>query len=395
VTGLARLAALADRPALVAVGLMSGTSADGIDAAVVRVEEAAGGVRVHCLGGLTVPYAPALRQRVLAAAQADAAEIARLHAQLGTHFAEAALAALERVGLTVEDAALVGSHGQTVAHLPGEGGGAGRAGAATLQIGCAARIAERTGLPVVSDLRSRDTAAGGDGAPLVPHVDWLLLRPAAGARLALNLGGVGNVTLVTPEASGVRAFDTGPANGPLDAAARRLLGAPCDRDGAVAATGAVDAAELARLCAHPWFDTPPPRSLARETFGDALVDDLLARRPDLAAGDVLATLTELVARSVERACRQHLGVGEPGGPDVREVVVSGGGVHNPVLMARLADRLAPVPVRPSVAHGIDPDLKEAVAFAVLACASLRGRPGNVPAVTGASGPRVLGSFTLP
>ena len=390
---------LATRPVLTVVGLISGTSADGIDAAVVRIVGSAEGV-AHCatLGGLTVPFDDALRVRLLAAGAARADEVARLHALLGERFAAAALAAIDAVGLRRDEVDAIGSHGQTVAHVPrsrAAGAVGAPAGAVTLQVGCAARIAERTGLPVVSDFRSRDTAAGGEGAPLVPYADWLLLRTTAATRLALNLGGVANVTLVTPRAEDVRAFDTGPANGPLDAAARRLLGASCDRDGAAAARGTVDAAEVARVLSDPWFDTPPPRSLARETFGERLVADLLARRADLAPEDVLATLTEVVARTVERALRDHLRVGAAGVAPPCDVVVSGGGVRNVTLMARLAAVLRPLPVRSSAELGIDPDLREAVAFALLAGASLRGLPGNLPGVTGAAGPRVLGSFTLP
>jgi anhydro-N-acetylmuramic acid kinase len=394
-TGPRALAALSERDSLTAIGLLSGTSADGIDAAVVRVRRRVTDVAAELLGGGTSPFDEPLRERVLAAGGARADEIARLHALLGARFGEAAVEAVAAAGLRAEEIDVIGSHGQTVAHLPGAGGGGARAGAATLQIGCPARIVERTGRPVVSDLRARDTAAGGEGAPLVPHVDWLLLRPAAGARLVQNLGGVGNVTLVTQDAGDVRAFDTGPGNGPLDAAARRLLGAPCDRDGAAAARGRVVADEVERGLAHPWFHTPPPRSLARETFGDDLVSGLIARRPGLAPEDVLATLTELVARSLVAAYRDHLGVSAHAPGDVLDVVVSGGGVHNVTLMRRLAALLDPMPVRSSADLGFDPDLREAVAFAVLACEAVWGRPSNVPAVTGASGSRVLGSFTLP
>ena len=395
VTGLTRLAELAERRALTIVGLMSGTSADGVDAAVVRVSGGADGdVEVATLAGGTFPYPDDLRARVLSARDANVEEIACLHAHLGERFAAAAIQVIAAAGLRPGDVDLIGSHGQTIAHLPRGADGT----TATLQIGCPARIAERTGLSVVSDFRSRDTAAGGDGAPLVPRVDWLLMRRSDGDRLVQNLGGVGNVTLVTGALSRVRAFDTGPANGPLDAAARLLLATPTDRGGAAAARGNADEGEVARLLADPWFRTPPPRSLARETFGDAIVGRLIARRPELSAEDVLATLTEFVARSVVDAYREHLGVSPDGrgerGTEVRDVVVSGGGVHNDTLMGRLRELLAPLPVRSSADLGVDPDLREAVAFAVLAYLTLRGLPGNVPAVTGARGPRVLGSITV-
>ncbi len=387
-TPLQRLAALAARPSLTAIGLLSGTSADGIDAAVVRVTGSGRGLRAETLGGAVAAHASDLRARILAVRTAGADEIALLHAELGERFAAAARAAIHDAGLDPGTVDLIGSHGQTVAHLP-----RGPCGTATLQIGCPARIAERTGIAVVSDFRARDVAAGGEGAPLVPLVDWLLLARADGDRLVQNLGGVGNVTLVTAEAADVRAFDTGPANGPLDAAARAVLGMDSDRGGAAAARGRPVASEVERLLAHPWFRSPPPRSLARETFAEPLVRALRERRPDLAPDDLMATLTEFVARSVVAAYRDHLALGTRGGPRVRDVVVSGGGVHNATLMRRLAALLEPLPVLSSAEIGVQPDLREAVAFAVLACEAVRGRPGNLPAVTGAAAPRVLGAFT--
>jgi len=385
-------------PELTVVGLMAGTSADGIDAVVVRIEGAGPGLRVSTLASAVEPYSDALRERVLGARSACAEDLAVLDAELGDRFACAASSVLESAGLHTDAVDAIGSHGQTVAHVPGRGatGPHGRLGAATLQIGSAALIAERTGLPVVSDFRARDVAAGGEGAPLVPYVDWLLLRIDDGLRLAQNLGGVGNVTLVTPRAEDVQAFDTGPANGPIDAAVALLSGGRLRRDegGEAASRGAVAQDEVERLLADPWFRTPPPRSLSRDVFAESFVERFVARREDLEGDDVIATLTEFVARSVAAAYREHLSLEEAEFP-LTDVVVSGGGVHNAFLMRRLSALLDPTPVRSSAEVGIDPDEKEAVAFAVLAAETLRGRCGNLPRVTGAAGPRLLGSITLP
>jgi anhydro-N-acetylmuramic acid kinase len=396
VSGFPDLDRCAASPSLIVLGLMAGTSADGVDAAAVRVTGTGPGLTVETLAGTTLLYRDELRTRVLGARDARAEEIAALDLELGARFADAANAVLAAGALAVADVAAIGSHGQTIAHVPGAGvaGRGARRGAATLQIGSAALIAERTGIAVVSDFRSRDVAAGGEGAPLVPYVDWLLLRPDEGVRLAQNLGGVGNVTMVTPEAGDVVAFDTGPANGPLDAAAALLSGGRLrhDEGGEAAARGTPDQAEVEALLRHPWFDTPPPRSLSRDVFAEDFVERFLARREDLSADDALATLTEFVARSVAAALRDHLPSG-PGLSGVRDVVVSGGGVHNLQLMRRLAELLSPVPVRSTESVGIDPDEKEAVAFAVLAAETLRGRASSLPQVTGAAGPRVLGSLT--
>lgn len=366
------------------VGLMSGTSADGIDAALVEIRGSGPGTRVRTIAAMTTPYAPRVRRAILGLASARAPEIAAWNVELGELFAAAALAVIAKAGLAPRDVHLVGSHGQTVVHLPPVRGRHG----ATMQIGEPCVIAERTGLPVVADFRARDMAAGGQGAPLVPWVDWLLLRPRRGARLAQNLGGVGNVTLVTPRAQDVIAFDTGPANAPIDAAVRSATrGAHAfDENGRLARAGRADEAVVRRLLRHPWFRRPPPKSLDRGTFGDEAAEAM--RRGGLRGADLVATATEFVARTVADAYRRHL----PPETAIADVVVSGGGVHNPVLMERLAALLAPLPVRPSDELGIDPDAKEALAFAVLANEAVHGRPGGLTGVTGASRPAVLGKF---
>jgi anhydro-N-acetylmuramic acid kinase len=384
---LARLLALRTTSPRRVVGLISGTSADGIDAALVEIDGAGDTTRARLLEFRTRPFDPALRARILGLKDARAEELLRVHFQLGEEFAEAALevtSAARREGLPVH---LVGSHGQTARHHPRAEGRGGRA--ETLQIGEPAIIAERTGLPVVADFRPRDIAAGGEGAPLVPLVDWLLFRQPAATRACLNMGGIANVTVVTPRLEAVRAFDLGPANMPLDLVVHAWTGGAetFDRNGERAARGRSDPALVAELLRHPYFDLPPPKSTGREAFGDVFVKPLLARYANR-EGDLLASLTEFVAASVAGGIRRW--VQDP----VAEVLVSGGGARNRTLMRALATALAPVPVRSLAEVGLDPDAKEAVAFAVLAHETLVGRPGNLPGATGAAGPRVLGKLVL-
>jgi anhydro-N-acetylmuramic acid kinase len=258
-----------------------------------------------------------------------------------------------------------------------------------LQIGEAAVIAERTGRPVLSDFRVRDVAAGGEGAPLVPLVDHLLFRAAGRRRALQNIGGIANVTLVGERLGDLVAFDNAPGNMPLDSVARAASGSeePYDVDGQRAARGRVDEALLAELHGHPYLAQPPPKSTGREVFGKPFVYPLLARfneRKD----DLLATLTRWVAEAIARSYREAF----PAMPD--EVYVSGGGALNPTLMGHLRALLAPIPVDSTAALGVDPEAKEAIAFAVLANETLFGHPGNIPAVTGAAGPRVLGKLSF-
>jgi anhydro-N-acetylmuramic acid kinase len=369
------------------VGLMSGTSADGVDAALVEVTGAGETTRVRLLDFATRPYTPALRVRVVAAGEADAAEVTRLHYELGEEFARAALAVVEPARRRGLPAHLVGSHGQTIRHHPRPAAGG---QAATLQIVEPAVIAERTGLPVIADFRPRDVAAGGEGAPLVPLVDWLLFRVPGRVRALLNIGGIANVTVVGDRPDETRAFDVGPGNMPLDATVTAWTGGTetFDRGGRRAAAGRLHAAVVRELLGHPFLAARPPKSTGRETFGRAFVGPLLARFAGREA-DLLRTLTRFVAEGIADGIRRH--VGRP----VDEVVVSGGGASNPLLLADLGDALGATPVRLLTELGMDPDAKEAIAFAVLANETLFARPGNVPAATGADGPRILGKIVLP
>ncbi len=361
------------------LGLISGTSADGIDAALVEFPDAGAQARgLRLLAAHVHPWAPPLRERLVAIGQggepASLDELGHLDVQVGQAFAAAAQALLDAAGVPAPRVDAIGSHGQTVRHRP--------QGDApfTLQIGDASVIAERTGIATVADFRRRDVAAGGQGAPLVPAFHAALLHAPGEDRAVLNLGGIGNYTLLpaTDLASG---FDTGPANALLDAWCLRHTGRPLDADGAFAASGRVDAGLLARLLEEPWFAQPPPRSTGREQFH---LDWVQARlRGDEAPADVQATLLELSAATMADALLRHQ-------PATTRVITCGGGVHNPRLVQRIAARLPGMAVESSAAHGLDPDYVEAMAFAWLARETLARRPGNLPAVTGARGPRVLG-----
>jgi anhydro-N-acetylmuramic acid kinase len=371
---------------------MSGTSMDGVDAALLELDGVPTGASWSLLAFLSQPYRDERRARIKEVVERGTPEsLCRLHADIGEWMAEATLALLESAGVSPPDVAVIGSHGHTVWHQPPEGGRRG----CSLQLGDPATLAERTGIDVVSDLRARDMAAGGEGAPLVPFADRILFSLPDRRRALQNLGGIANVTWLPPRGSSqeVLAFDTGPGNALLDLAAERATGGRlrCDVDGAFAARGHVDARLLARLMSDPFFDREPPRSTGRERFGHALLDTVVAERPQATRqqwADLLATLTEFTARTIGDAYRRWI---VPRGVD--EVVLTGGGARNPELVRRIGEALAPVPLAPIGAAGLDSDAREAAAFAVLAWAHVLGATANVPTATGAAGPRVLGSFT--
>jgi anhydro-N-acetylmuramic acid kinase len=358
------------------LGLISGTSADGIDAALVRFAGEDG--EPQLVFGRTYPWQPALRARLIELGQKSALltldDLGELDVRIGRAFAQAARDALADSGTPAAAVAAIGSHGQTLRHRPqGEF-------PYTLQLGDPSTIAERSGVRVVADFRRRDVAAGGHGAPLVPALHAALLHDAREDRAVLNLGGIANFTLL-PARGSVRGFDTGPANGLMDAWCLRHTGAGFDRDGAFAAGGRVDEALLARLLDEAWFALPPPKSTGRDQFHLDWVEARLAGGE--AAADVQATLLALSVRTIAAALR----AAQPG---TARVIACGGGVHNAALMAALADALPGIVVESTAAHGIDPDFVEAMAFAWMARETLLGRPGNVSSVTGAQGARVLG-----
>jgi anhydro-N-acetylmuramic acid kinase len=376
---------------VIVVGLMSGTSADGIDAALIDVDGSAAGVDWRLVAFEAFPYSRDRRDQVHAAiGGGDLAALTRLHAHLGEWFAEAVLGVCRSAGVELRDLDLIGSHGQTLWHQPPHAGIRG----ATLQVGCPSTIAERTGVPVVSDFRTRDMAAGGEGAPLVPWADRMLFSGDR-VRVLQNIGGMANLTWLPPAGSDrpVIAFDTGPGNALMDAAVELATGGDqlYDRNGDHARRGTVDDTLLAELRDDPYFRRPPPKSTGREIFGRPYVARLVERVTPVSHADwadLVATLTAFTARTIADAITRWA----PPGPD-GEVIVTGGGSHNPVLIEMLATALDPVPVRTGDVLGLRPEAKEAVAFALLAWAHVRGVPGNLPEVTGATGPRVLGSLT--
>jgi anhydro-N-acetylmuramic acid kinase len=372
------------------IGLMSGTSGDGVDAALVRINGTGQDLRVHLLAFEVLPYPRKLHERILVTAKAGSvADVCHLNRVLGEWFARAALRVLARARLKPSAVHLIGSHGQTIHHLPRpvreSGLGALRS---TLQIAEPAVIAERTGITTVADFRPRDVAAGGEGAPLTPYVHYLLLRHPRRSRLIVNLGGIGNVSYLPAGQSleAVQAFDTGPGNMVLDALASHASGGRrmMDRNGRLAARGTVDPSLLTRLLAHPFLRRRPPKSTGREDFGEAFLRRLLAEhrgRPE----DLLATCSLLTAMSVGGARRWLHG-------GIDEVIVGGGGALNRTLMSHLAAVFSPVPVKRFEEIGWDSKAFEAVAFAVLAYQTIHGECANVPAATGALHPVVLGKI---
>ena len=375
------------------VGLMSGTSGDGVDAVLVDIRGTGQTLTVKQLAFASVAYPPELQQRILSVStKGTVTKVCHLNAVLGEWFANAALRVIKQAGLEPNKVELIGSHGQTLHHLPGpvEEPGMGTI-RSTLQIAEPAVIAERTGITTVANFRPRDLAAGGQGAPLTPYAHHMLLRDKKRSRLIVNLGGIGNVTYL-PAGTGlesVLAFDTGPGNMVLDGLMQRLTKGKetMDRGGKLAAKGKVAVGLLAKLLAHPYLKRNPPKSTGREEFGIAFVEQLLAAQKAhrLKPEDLLATAALFTAITIGSA-RKWLG-----GP-VDEVIVGGGGVRNRTVMSNLSSVFSPVPVRTFEAAGWDSKAFEAVAFAVLAYQTFHGEPANVPSVTGAAHPVVLGAI---
>lgn len=363
-------------------GIMSGTSLDGIDVAIVDIR----GRKVETVAHGTTAYPEATRQRILAVSntQCATADISRLNFELGGLYARAVAALCRKQRIPLKSLELVGCHGQTVYH---EGSGP---QPNTLQIGEAAVIAEALGIPVVSDFRTRDIAAGGQGAPLVPCADYLLFASDKIHRVALNIGGIANITILPRGAddSRVRAFDTGPGNMVIDQLMERMTGGEqrFDRNGTVASRGRVNRPLLDTLLADEYFELPPPKTAGREQYGSGFVDRLIAT--GLPLQDLIATATVFTAATIASAIQWHA-------PDTVEVIAAGGGTHNRQMMSQLEAFLPACRVTTSAEFGIDADAREAIAFALLAWRTMRKQPGNVPAATGARHAAVLGKITLP
>ena len=375
------------------IGLMSGTSADGVDAALVEVVGAAGDLKTRLVCGRTFPFEPAMRERILKCCDVDRSRvdlIADLNVSLAEVFAQGALRLIKEASVRREDVDLIGSHGQTIWHnvLPD-----GRV-SASLQIVEAAVLAERTGVTTVSNFRARDIALGGQGAPLTSYVDWLLLRHPRYWRAIQNIGGMGNVTFLPPldnERDRPIAFDTGPGNALLDAAVSHFSGGKLtyDRGGELAQRGRMNEEWLEALLQHPYYQRGFPKTTGRETFGTAAALELIteAEARDLSEPEIVATLTALTATNIAEAYRRFAPA------PIQEVILGGGGRHNPVMVAMLRDLLAPARVLTHEDIGMDSDFKEALVFALLAYESWHGRPGTLPAFTGARQAAVLGQIT--
>lgn len=371
---------------MLVIGLISGTSIDAIDAALVEIARSDDTLRVAVRAFTMQPFVESLRERVrglLPPNTGSTAEVCEVNVLLGQAFAEAARAVAQDAGVPLASVDLIASHGQTVYHqvVPG-------AVRSTLQLGAPAVIAEQTGCTVVADFRPRDMAVGGEGAPLVPYLDQLLFTDNEKYRAIQNIGGIGNVTLLSPHGAEL-AFDTGPGNVLIDEAVRLLTGgaATFDRDGQLAAAGQADQELLAKWLRHPFFDQPPPKSTGRERWGPGEAQGYVAQAQarGLNTEDTIATITALTARSIALAYQRFL-------PRLDEALIGGGGARNPTLMRMLGEALDPVKARPVDDLALSADAKEAVAFALMGYATLHGWPGNVPAATGAVQPVVLGGI---
>ncbi len=383
------------------LGLMSGTSADGIDVALVRISGAPPKIAAQLENFLTLPFPPAVRAGVLRLANGGAtstAEVSQLNFLLGELFARAARAACRRFGAPQRRIDLIGSHGQTIYHQGEARPFLGRTPvASTLQIGEPAVIAARTGITTVGDFRPADMAAGGQGAPLVPLVDYLLYRHPRQGRVALNLGGIANVTVIPPAArpEQVAAFDTGPGNMVVDGLVRHFSRGrrSYDRDARIARRGRLLPRLLDALLADRYFRRAPPKTAGREQFGQSYCARLLAwgRRHKARPADLVRTATVLTALSVVDAFHRWI----LPRTKVRQLIVSGGGAHNPLLMAQIQAALPGIEILRSADLGVPEDAKEAFAFAILAYQTHHGRPGNVPGATGARRPAILGKLCSP
>ncbi len=390
---------------MIVAGIMSGTSADGIDVAIVRIRPRRtisptdADLKLELLHHKAIPFSPPLRSAILAAmgsAATTTADLARLHWRLGIAYAEAAKAALDQWRSTNSAAPLelIGCHGQTVYHQGKAEKWLGRSFGCTWQIGEPALIARALGVPVISNFRPADMAASGQGAPLVPLIDFVLYRHAKRTRILQNIGGIGNLTVVPAGASlsDVRAFDTGPGNMIIDALMQQLYRKSYDRGGNIASQGSVLAPIITTLLEAPYFRTAPPKSAGREQFGEAYVVDFLSRCRQLAIKpqDILATATSLTAESIALAYKLFVASTVTRTPV--DFLVSGGGAKNRTLMSMLRATLEPLGCKVSTLDhvSIPVEAKEAAAFALLAYQTWHHRPGNVPSATGAGSPAILG-----
>ena len=389
-----RLLEITDKRKRKVIGLMSGTSADGIDAALVEIEGFGLDTKLRLLEFITHRFTEGIRERIFEAfssSDCSVEDVCKLNFMLGNVFADAALAVMARAKLGASEVDLIGSHGQTICHLPDNDI------PSTLQIGEPAVIAYRTGVVTVADFRVADMAANGQGAPLVPYVDFLLLRDDKKSRAIQNIGGIGNVT-VLPAGGGLEdilAFDTGPGNMIIDEVVRIITDGQqnYDHDGEMASKGIPDDDLLRKMLSHPFILRPPPKTSGREDFGAQFVRELVkeARQRGISDADLIATVTAYTAESIHYNYERFI-LPEY---DISEILVSGGGLRNLTLMKLIRKKFHPIPVMSVEDFGLMSDAKEAIAFAVLANETIHGNPGNIPSATGADRPVVLGKIAMP
>ncbi|HEX5316733.1 MAG TPA: anhydro-N-acetylmuramic acid kinase [Candidatus Kapabacteria bacterium] len=378
---------------MIVAGIMSGTSADGINVALVRISGKNAHLRIHLLGHSEYPYPKEVRQAVLGAMNAERASVAnlsRLNFLLGELYSDAVRKTQAKFRVKAQ---IIGCHGQTIYHQGEAARFLGRKVAVTWQIGEGAVLAARLGVPVVSDFRPADMAAGGKGAPLVPYLDHLLYRDKRVGRIVQNIGGIANLTAIPAGAwiKNIFAFDTGPGNMVIDAVTEKLFNKPYDKDGKIAASGQVIERALANAMKSPFFSRRPPKTAGREEFGRTFAQNFIKSCGRVASEDIVATATALTADSITQAISRFV---LPRGR-FSEFVVSGGGANNPTLMAMLANNIRPLKLqlRFSDEFGIPAAAKEAVAFAVLAYETWHRRPSNVPSATGAKRAAILGKVS--
>jgi anhydro-N-acetylmuramic acid kinase len=378
---------------MLVIGLISGTSADGIDTVLCEISGAPPNVNAKIVHAFTKPYDPALRQRILDTFSPDTGhvdQVTRLNADIAEAFAASTLELIADAKLTPADIDLIGSHGQTVWHDVRPDGSA----YATLQLGEGAILAERTGITTINNFRARDIAAGGQGAPLTAYADWLLLRHPTQWRAIQNIGGIGNVTFLPPLSDSKSlplAFDTGPGNALLDSAMTILTGGAYtyDADGSLARTGSVQEDWLDTLLKHPYYERKPPKTTGRELFSKTMTQQLIieGQRRGYSVPDLMATLTALTSASIADAYQRF----QPA--PIGEVILGGGGAHNLAMRDLLSGLLSPATVLTHEDIGLSSDFKEGLVFALLAYETWHNRPGNLPSFTGASKPVVLGQIT--
>jgi anhydro-N-acetylmuramic acid kinase len=377
------------------IGLISGTSADGVSAVATEITGSGTSTKIRILHSMTNPYSPELRRAVFELFAPETSTVDRICAMnfvLGEFFAECALKLMDEAGLEPGEVDLIGSHGQTIHHLPARREVAGYEARSTLQLGEPSIIAERTGVLTVADFRKADVAAGGEGAPLTPYLDYVMHRHPTRSRILQNIGGIANLTYLPAAAKleDVVAFDTGPGNMVIDAVVGHYTGEAFDKDGGTAAKGRVNAELLEELLANPYFARHPPKTTGREEFGEPYASRVIgeAERRGIGYEDLVSTVTALTVESIASAYEGLL----PTGSRVDEIYVSGGGARNRHMMERLASRLKPVPVEENDPLGIPAESKEAVLMAVLANEHVMGNPANIPMATGARKAVILGAL---